>query len=253
MQIIPVIDLAQGQVVRAVRGDRASYAPVESPLCASSDPCTVARHLLAACDSALLYVADIDALTGRLPQAHLITKLLETLPGMQLWLDAGFSSLAQAQACIATWCRTAGHPDAAFARRITPVLGTESLLPESLAQDAEVRSDWVLSLDQRQGMRLGAHEWFEHPQCWPAHVIVMNLDHVGAANGPDLDALRDVMTFNSRLQAPRRIMGAGGIRNLRDCEHAAHAGAQGWLIASALHDLRIAPKTPAVHSHDTGN
>ncbi len=38
MILIPVIDLMQGQVVRAVRGDRGSYRPIVSGLCAGSDP-----------------------------------------------------------------------------------------------------------------------------------------------------------------------------------------------------------------------
>ena len=45
MNLIPVIDLMRGQVVRAHRGARGSYRPIESRLCASSDPITVARVL----------------------------------------------------------------------------------------------------------------------------------------------------------------------------------------------------------------
>ena len=38
MDIIPVIDVARGAVVRAMRGDRANYKPSVTPLAATSAP-----------------------------------------------------------------------------------------------------------------------------------------------------------------------------------------------------------------------
>ena len=36
MDIIPVIDVARGDVVRAIRGDRANYKPIKTPLAKTS-------------------------------------------------------------------------------------------------------------------------------------------------------------------------------------------------------------------------
>ena len=64
----------------------------------------------------------------------------------------------------------------------------------------------------------------------------MTLDRVGSAEGPDLASLAAV-----RAIAPRAaLIGAGGVRDLADLRAAAAAGATGWLLASALHDGRIA-------------
>ena len=64
----------------------------------------------------------------------------------------------------------------------------------------------------------------------------MTLERVGSDAGPDLDTLRDV-----RLKSPRSfIVGAGGIRNDDDLARARSAGAGAWLVASALHDGRLA-------------
>jgi phosphoribosylformimino-5-aminoimidazole carboxamide ribotide isomerase len=38
-----------------------------------------------------------------------------------------------------------------------------------------------------------------------------------------------------------RLYGAGGIRDAADLEQARACGAQGWLVASALHDGRLPP------------
>ena len=64
MQIVPVLDLKGGVVVHARRGQRAEYAPLQSPLVDGSEPVAVARALCALCRTSTLYVADLDALAG---------------------------------------------------------------------------------------------------------------------------------------------------------------------------------------------
>ena len=224
MKLIPVIDLMQGQVVRAVRGDRQSYRPVESRLCAGSDPITVARALCEHCATRQLYVADLDALTGRPAQAPALRALLQAIPGLDLWLDAGFSGRASADALqrdldAGPW---------------VPVFGSESLASrEELARCFAGQPDaGVLSLDRRDGRKMDAAGCWEAPDLWPARVIVMTLERVGAGAGPDLQTLAEV-----RAKSPSTFMvGAGGIRNAADLEAARAAGAGAWLVASALHD-----------------
>ena len=43
MDVIPVIDVRHGLAVAAVRGQRADYRPLVTPLAAGSDPADVAR------------------------------------------------------------------------------------------------------------------------------------------------------------------------------------------------------------------
>ena len=73
--VIPVLDLRGGRVVRARRGERATYAPIETPLAKGSAPADVATGLLRAWPSRLLYVADLDAIIdGAAPDKDAITK-----------------------------------------------------------------------------------------------------------------------------------------------------------------------------------
>jgi phosphoribosyl isomerase A len=231
LNLIPVIDLSQGQVVRAVRGQRASYRPIFSELCSSAEPVAVARALVAHCTARQLYVADLDALQGGAAQAAALRAMLQALPQVELWLDAGFADAAAAGAL-----RLRLGDDAA---RVVTVFGSESLrsrrdVRACFADDP----DAVLSLDRRDGQQLDAAGCWDLPALWPARVIVMTLERVGSGTGPDLDTLRNV-----RARAPNAtLIGAGGIRHTADLAGASEAGAAGWLVASALHDGRLPPR-----------
>lgn len=229
MQLIPVLDLKAGQAVRAVRGDRATYQPVRSRLVEGSEPQAVAEALLRHTRSPCLYLADLDALTGGLAQVDALRGLLVALPELTLWLDAGFATRAAADELLA-----ALGPEAA---RITPVFASEALRSRAeLEACCADRQGSVLSLDQRHGQPMDRAGCWALPQLWPERVIVMTLDRVGAEAGPDLDTLAAV-----RRQAPRaHLIGAGGVRQEGDLEAARAAGASAWLVASALHDGRLA-------------
>ncbi|MEP7295109.1 MAG: HisA/HisF-related TIM barrel protein [Burkholderiales bacterium] len=234
MTLIPVIDLLNGQVVRGVRGDRQAYRPIESALCASSDPRTVASMLVDHCAARQLYVADLDALMGGRPQRDLLRALLEALPGIELWLDAGFADAAAAHDLAA---QLAPHT-----ARIVPVFGSESLRSRAALEDCRERfgaTGAVLSLDRRDGQRLDPAGCWDAVSLWPQRVIVMTLERVGSGAGPDLETMAEL----HRLAPTTTLIGAGGVRTPGDLASAQAAGASAWLVASALHDLQL-PRVP---------
>jgi uncharacterized protein related to proFAR isomerase len=226
MLLIPVIDLMGGQVVRARRGERRAYQPIVSMLAPGSEPVTLARALCDHCASRHLYLADLDALMGGAPQAALLRELLDALPGVELWLDAGFADVPAAQALL----RRSGE-----ARRIVPVFASESLRSHDALGAVAGRDDAILSLDRRDGQRLDRAGCWDTPTAWPERVIVMTLERVGADAGPDLDTLREVQARSPGT----RLIGAGGVRDAADLRRARDSGAAGWLVASALHDGRL--------------
>ncbi|MDR5761715.1 HisA/HisF-related TIM barrel protein [Caballeronia sp. LZ035] len=232
MQVIPVLDLLDGQVVRAVRGERSRYRPIQSSLCATSEPVAIARALLAVTGAAVLYVADLGAIMQRGSHEAVLAELCDALGGeVEIWLDAGFTACGPMRACVE---RIAGLSRASSRAAIVPVFGTETLLDEgALAEASACGFEPVLSLDYRGGRALGAlgaergeSTW------WPERVIVMTLDHVGAEAGVDLDTFSAVRA----LAGERVVIGAGGVRHRDDLALAAQCGASGWLVASALHD-----------------
>jgi phosphoribosylformimino-5-aminoimidazole carboxamide ribotide isomerase len=214
MKLIPVMDLKGGQVVAARMGDRASYAPLVSPLCGSSAPLAVCSALLALHPFDCLYVADLDAIAGGAGQLPVIEALHRRHPGIELWVDSGLVGLER------------------IGRIARPVIGTESV--ESAAQLAGlVRSlvAPVLSLDFRGDRLIGPARAAADPGLWPADVIVMTLARVGSGSGPDLALIERLIRLSDR----QRLYAAGGIRDAADLHALRAVGAAGALVSTALH------------------
>src|SRR5947208_11216238 len=87
VRIIPVIDVMDGQVVRAVGGRRELYQPLESRITASTDPAVVAAAMLRTVGVNELYVADLDGLRGHRPRLGWIGSLGEN--GARVMVDSG--------------------------------------------------------------------------------------------------------------------------------------------------------------------
>ena len=181
------------------------------------------------CATRQLYVADLDALQGGVGHVAVVRQLLEALPDLELWLDAGFADVSEAQAL----CAALGP----LAQRLVPVFGSESLRSRSALEACFTPPGrGILSLDRRDGERLDAAGCWESPALWPPRVIVMTLERVGAGTGPDLDTLREVAARAPHTQ----LIGAGGIGSEADLALARASGASAWLVASALHDRKLA-------------
>ncbi len=224
MDIIPVIDVRHGVAVRATRGQREGYLPLKTALAAGSDPVDVARGLRSIFPFPRLYVADLDGIEGRGPNAGLVERLAEALPGVGLWLDEGTP--------VREVLARSGRGSVA-----TPVVGSEGLTgpADVAALRALAQSGYVLSLDFRDDRFEGPPAVLAEPEHWPRCVIVMTLARVGSAEGPDLERLAGVVD----IAGARAVYAAGGVRHAGDVAALKRQGATGVLIASALHSGAI--------------
>jgi phosphoribosylformimino-5-aminoimidazole carboxamide ribotide isomerase len=222
MEIIPVLDLKGGVVVRARMGERHLYAPIATPLAATSDPLDVARGLLAVYPFRTLYVADLDAIEVSGDNSAALHRIKVECPDVSLWVDNGIADAAVA----ARWL------DAGIG---SLVLGSETQSDATLARDLVGDDRVILSLDFRGDAFQGPQDILDDPSAWPARVIAMTLARVGSGAGPDFERLAAVQ----RIAPARRIYAAGGVRNAADLAALAHAGIAGALVATALHDGRL--------------
>lgn len=230
MDIVPVIDLLNGKAVAAVRGERASYRPVKSKLVDTADPLDVARALIDATRCKFMYVADLDAIQGRLGHWDQLRELCRSLP-VEFLVDAGVSNPEEALHLV-----TLG------VGRV--ILGTETLPSLSMLDDMVKkvgRSRVLPSLDVKNGKILtNAPELKDvHPLDGLARMVDMGLDRfilltldvVGTGSGPDWPLLEKAV---KRFPGIRCLAG-GGVSTVADLRTAASLGLEGVLTASALH------------------
>lgn len=221
--IIPVIDLKGGAVVRAREGKRHLYAPIETPLSPTSRPADVVRGLLGLYPFRAVYIADLDAIEGKGDHSACVAALEAEFADIRFWLDAGIDRNEEIDAWLAT-------------HRGDLVLGTESLSDTRAVEHHGNDARLVLSLDYRGDAPQGPARLFEDESLWPQRLIVMTLGRVGSHTGPDIDRLSTIL---AQAEGRHRIYAAGGVRGAADLNALRRIGAAGVLIASALHDGHV--------------
>jgi phosphoribosylformimino-5-aminoimidazole carboxamide ribotide isomerase len=218
MDVIPVIDIKNGQVVHAQGGRRDSYRPIQTPLSPTSAPADVAAGLLRLAPFRKLYIADLDAIEGRATNDAAIDMIARAVPGVELWIDNGIAGKDAAFG----WLERCAH---------CLVIGSESQTGLGTIQAMRGVLRVLLSLDFRGEIFQGPATLLDDPASWPARVIVMTLARVGAAAGPDTERVAGIV---ARAQG-RQVFGAGGVRHDTDIGVLKTAGAAGVLVATALH------------------
>lgn len=229
LRVIPVMDLKAGQAVHALRGQRHTYAPVQSVLAPSAEPVALGRALVDRLGARECYVADLDAITGVGDHGSVIPALAGL--GLDVWLDAGITTAADA-----------GRVRGWGAARV--IVGTETLRdPRELGSIVRAlgTSPGVLSLDLRDGRLLGGSPEIVRlaPEeimaiAWGAGIrtfIVLDLARVGSGEGPRLEAARAIRRGFPQAE----VLIGGGVRDQGDLALLADEGFDGALVATALH------------------
>src|SRR5262245_27511643 len=98
MDILPVLDLLNGIVVRGVAGKREEYRPIESRLVDSADVLPVARAFREQLGLTRIYLADLDAILHQHPNPDLYRELAED--GFELLVDAGLRNVESAESVL---------------------------------------------------------------------------------------------------------------------------------------------------------
>lgn len=234
MEIIPVIDLMQGQVVHAKYGQRHNYQPIRSALSQSSAPLDIVKALLELYPFERLYIADLGAIQGQGNHFQVVKAIQVSFPQLEIWLDSGIAALNDLQGLKGLSVR---H-----------VIGSENIASMDVMSHirATLGDKWILSLDFNAQGFLGHPALLEQSQYWPHHIIVMTLYKVGSQQGADLELLASLM----RKKPDSAFYAAGGVRDLEDLKIIDKVGVAGALVASALHNQHLA-STDIHYAHNS--
>jgi phosphoribosylformimino-5-aminoimidazole carboxamide ribotide isomerase len=232
MRIIPVIDLLDGHVVHAIKGERQYYQPVKSVLCNSHDPIAIARAFRDQLGLCEIYIADLNAIQNAGRDNHKeVLEILARRERINIILDAGVCDIETAR----TWFDLGIHKI---------IIGSETLrewdalhrIPVAIASDR-----LVFSLDLRAGNilsqcpALAAMEPMEalehlHSAGW-MEIVLLDLKRVGSEAGAD-----DILAAGAHSAFPElRLLIGGGLSNPEQLVELEAKGIAGVLAATAFH------------------
>lgn len=222
MRCIFVLDVFNGAVVHAVRGERSLYEPIDrhSRIVSTSDPLGVLQEI----KPKEVYVADLNLLTGsgeNLKLIKAISRVARTMADIGISLTDDMDYLPGG---------------------VTPVLGTETASMKLMEEAAYVR-DVVVSIDMKNRKVLSRDpesmieplDIIRRLNGFPIDgVILLELDRVGTSIGLDREFLEKAVSVSDHPL----ILG-GGVKGPEDLQTLDDLGFCGALVATSVHEGKI--------------
>ncbi len=218
MRCVFVLDLFNGEVVHAVRGERDKYVSIEksSLVVDTSDPIQILETLA----PREVYVADLDRITGSGDNLDVIGQISERARTMA---DIGISSIEDVEL---------------LPRGCIPVLGTETASLDLIKKASDIR-DVTVSVDLISGRVLTQDPALQvspldlirelnDPSL--KEIILLALDRVGTSEGFD-----DLFLRSAALESEHELLLGGGVKDESDLDELKSLGLAGALVATALH------------------
>ena len=232
-RLIFVLDLLDGVVVHAKRGEREKYEPIHlfSSIVGSSDPVRIIEVL----KPVDVYIADLNRLMGTGSNRRIIKEIRDNNRKARIMVDYGVKTADDLEEAA----------EAGIADSI--ILGTETASMELidevskndnldisvsvsvdlfnkhvLTKDTRVKTDPLLLINELNEYR-GVRD-----------VIVLELDRVGTKSGIDFDFLARAVDVSEH-----NILCGGGVSGCEDVDKMRRLGVKGALVATAVHDGSI--------------
>jgi 1-(5-phosphoribosyl)-5-[(5-phosphoribosylamino)methylideneamino] imidazole-4-carboxamide isomerase/N-(5'phosphoribosyl)anthranilate isomerase len=223
LELLPAVDVADGQAVRLVQGEAGSETsygdPVEAALQWQRD------------GAEWVHLVDLDAAFGRGSNRELLARVVGTLD-VKVEMSGGIRDDASLEAALATGCARVN-------------LGTAALeQPEWCASAIARHGERIaVGLDVR-GTTLAARGWTqEGGDLWEvldrldregcARYVLTDVRRDGTLTGPNLDLLRSVCE-----RTDRPVVASGGVSSLEDLRALASLvplGVEGAIVGKALY------------------
>jgi len=223
LELLPAVDVADGQAVRLVQGEAGSETHYGEPLAAAL--------AWQSAGAEWIHLVDLDAAFGRGSNRELLHEVVAKLD-VKVEMSGGIRDDASLEAAMATGCARVN-------------IGTAALEnPEWCASAIAKWGDRVaVGLDVR-GTTLAARGWTkEGGDIWEvlarldsegcARYVVTDVTKDGTLKGPNLDLLREVC---ARTDKP--VVASGGVSSLDDLRAIASLvgiGVEGAIVGKALY------------------
>lgn len=223
LELLPAVDIADGQAVRLVQGEAGSETSYGDPLRAAQDWVDGGAEWI--------HLVDLDAAFGRGTNAELLNAVVNAVD-IKIEMSGGIRDDESLERALATGCDRVN-------------LGTAALEnPEWTARVISEYGDRIaVGLDVR-GTTLSARGWTQDGgDLWEvlarldaagcARYVVTDVKKDGMLSGPNLELLRDVC---AATKAP--VVASGGVSSLADIaalRSLTASGVEGAIVGKALY------------------
>ena len=223
LELLPAVDVADGQAVRLVQGAAGTETSYGDPMAAAA--------AWQEAGAEWIHLVDLDAAFGRGSNAELLASVVGKLD-VKVELSGGIRDDASLAAALATGCRRVN-------------IGTAAMENPSWVEKiiGEYGDRVAVGLDVR-GTTLAARGWtrdggdlydtlarLDAQGC--ARYVVTDVTKDGTLRGPNLDLLRTVCS-----RTGRPVVASGGVSSLDDLRALAgltEAGVEGAIVGKALY------------------
>lgn len=223
LELLPAVDVADGQAVRLVQGEAGSETSYGDPLAAAL--------AWQSAGAEWIHLVDLDAAFGRGSNRELLAEVVGKLD-VQVELSGGIRDDESLRAAMATGCRrvnlgTAALENPDWCRRAIAEWG------DRVAVGLDVRGT---TLAARGWTKEGGDLWevlerLERDGC--ARYVVTDVTKDGTLKGPNLELLREMC---ARTDKP--VIASGGVSSLDDLRAIASLvplGVEGAIVGKALY------------------
>ncbi|PKQ25743.1 MAG: bifunctional 1-(5-phosphoribosyl)-5-((5-phosphoribosylamino)methylideneamino)imidazole-4-carboxamide isomerase/phosphoribosylanthranilate isomerase PriA [Actinobacteria bacterium HGW-Actinobacteria-4] len=223
LELLPAVDIADGQAVRLVQGEAGSETSYGDPLRAAQDWVDGGAEWI--------HLVDLDAAFGRGTNAELLNAVVNAVD-IKIEMSGGIRDDESLERALATGCDRVN-------------LGTAALEnPDWTARVIGEYGDRIaVGLDVR-GTTLSARGWTQDGgDLWEvlarldaagcARYVVTDVKKDGMLSGPNLELLRDVC---AATKAP--VVASGGVSSLADIaalRNLTRSGVEGAIVGKALY------------------
>ena len=215
MDIIPVLDILNNNVVKAIKGDRAKYEPINYKLYNSTEPIEIIRQLSKRYSPNIIYIADLDAISQKSVDHKLFNTILNIFPKIDFWIDTGMNKIRLTKKF----------------KNYMPIFCSENSKGFDLKESKN--KSYICSLDFN-GDFLGSRPIYKHKRYLPEKIIIMDLLQVGSKDNFNYNIAKKFIRNDKK-----DYYIAGGIKKVLDIKKAKKIGAKGVLVSSILHQNKL--------------
>ncbi len=215
MDIIPVIDILNNQVVKAIKGNRNSYKSINYKLYNSTEPRDIIYQIVNRYKPKTIYIADLSAILMHKIDKNLYKSIFEAFPKINFWVDSGKCKISLTRKHINYY----------------PVICSESSTRFSPTSNKSHKC--IYSFDF-MGKLLGHKPIHKYERVEPSKIIIMDLLQVGSDKKINYNLAKKIIRKNNK-----DYYIAGGVKSILDIKKAATLGARGVLISTILHENKL--------------